>query len=144
MANAGLAGKFTRVLQPMIKPAEQNRIRIEQRVTSEVRGANTIAPGNVLPGPGHEILVLAREDAARMLGQGTKAINAALEIRVVPAGDVQRGNADPIERLAQVERGPVLAGLGVIEPIAHILRKSFAAHCRMFTEGQQTGLRREV
>src|SRR3979409_587082 len=97
MANSGHAGKFPRVLQPMIEPAEQNRVRVKQRVWAEVRGANTIAPGNVLPRPGDKILMLAREDAARTLRQCTKAINAALEIRVIPAGDVQRGNANPIE-----------------------------------------------
>src|SRR6266436_6642035 len=97
MANAGLAGKFTRILQPMIEPAEQNRIRIEQCVWAEVRSADTIATRNVLPRPGDKILMFAREDAAGTLRQCTKAINAALEIRVVPAGDVQRGNANPIE-----------------------------------------------
>src|SRR6267142_1389667 len=97
MANAGLAGKFTRILQPMIEPAAQNRLRVKQRVWAEVRGANTVAPGTVLPRPDDKILMFAREDAARTLRQCTKAINAALEIRVVPAGDVQRGNANPIE-----------------------------------------------
>jgi len=103
MANARLLRKLARTLQPMIEPAEQKRVRVEQRLGAEARGSGAIAPGNMDPRTGNQELVFARGGAARVRRQSEKTVNAAFEISVVPAGDVERGDADTVERLADVE-----------------------------------------
>ena len=54
----GSAAKSAGILQPVIEPAKQNRIRIEQRLRAEIRGPDAIAPRNMHPRPGDEVLVI--------------------------------------------------------------------------------------
>ena len=56
MADARLAGEFAGIFEPVIEPAEQQRVGIEQRLGAEVRVAGAITPWNVNPGAGDEVL----------------------------------------------------------------------------------------
>ena len=60
MADARLGGKLAGILQPVIEPAQQDRVGIEQRFRAKIRGADAIAPGNVNPRAGNQVLVFAR------------------------------------------------------------------------------------
>src|SRR5258708_7041913 len=98
----------------MIEPAEQNFVRIDERLGTKICRANPIAPRNVHPRPGEEVLMLLRKFTARGLAQCKKAIDAAAKEHVIPAGNVQRGNADFFKATAHIERGPVIIGSIVI------------------------------
>src|ERR1700693_2611603 len=119
----------------MIEPAQQNRVRIDQRFGAKVRGTNPIPPRNVYPGPGKQVLMFARKIAARGFTQSEKTVDAAAKKHVIPSGDVQRGNADLVEALAGIERGPIFAGRIVIEPVEHVRREIFAVQSRMRANG---------
>ena len=81
MADARLGGKFAGVFQPMIEPAQQDGVGIQQCVRAEVRGAGAIAPGNVYPRAGNQVLVFTAERRAGTFCEREKAVDAALEIR---------------------------------------------------------------
>src|SRR6202030_538843 len=94
----------------MIEPAQQNRVRIDERFGTEVRRTNAIAPRNVRPRPGKKVLMFTRKLASCEFAQSEKAIDAPAEKHVIPAGDVQSRNANFVEALANVKRSPVFAG----------------------------------
>ena len=141
----GSLGKFSGILQPVIEPAQQNRVRIEQRLGPEIRRADAIAPRNVHPGPGNQILVLARECAARALATSARKPsmlplrNMSYQPETCSAG-TRCGRAIGSRR-AHVQYSP---GSVVIEPVEHIVRYAFAMKRRMRAEGQNASLRREV
>ena len=58
--------------------------------------------------------------------QSEKAIDAASNKHVIPAGDVQARNTNFFEAPANVERGPVFAWRIMIEPVEDIRRQTFA------------------
>ena len=95
MTNARLAGKFARIFQPVIEPAQQNRVRIEQRLRAKIRSANAIAPGNVLPRSGNQILMRARQSRCPLVARSArKPSMLPLAKHVIPAGNMQRRNAN--------------------------------------------------
>ena len=144
MADLRFPFKRSGIFQPLIEPAQQNRVRVDQRLGTEVRRPDAIPPRNVHPGPGQQVLIFARKFAARGFTQGEKAVDAAAKKNVIPAGNVQCRNENFFETRADVERGPVFAGRIVIEPVEHIGRQAFAVQGRMLADGQDARLRREL
>src|ERR1700676_3095870 len=84
--------ELSRILQPVIEPPQQDRIgvKIGRRPKSSV--ANAIAPRNMYPRPDNQVLPVACKIAATMLAQRNIACDRSLEIQIVPASKVQRGN----------------------------------------------------
>ncbi len=75
----GCAGELAAILQPMVKPTQQQRIGIEQRLGTEVLLADQFAPRDVNPGTGDQVLVF------RMRGHRKKAGYAARQVSIEPA-----------------------------------------------------------
>src|SRR5271163_822824 len=140
MADARLVREFSRALEPMVEPAEQDCIGIEQGLRPEVRSSRTVAPGQVDPWAGDQVLVISRDRAACAKGEGEEAVYAALEIGVVPAGNVQRRDANTIEGVAYAERGPVFAGIRVVKPVEDVSWQALAMQRGMIAEGYDAGL----
>src|ERR1700677_1916516 len=84
VANAWLAGKLPAVFEPMIEPTQQQRIGIEQSVGTEVVLADHFPPRDVNPGTGDQILIPVNR-------HGSKAIDAASQVGIEPAGEVECG-----------------------------------------------------
>jgi hypothetical protein len=122
VTHARLLGERARILEPMVEPAQQDRVRVKQRLGTKVRRPDTIAPGNVHPRPGNEVLVFARNIAPCGIAQLEETVDAAMEIGVVPTGEVQRRNTDSVQALADVQRCPIFAGRIVIQPVEHVGR----------------------
>lgn len=144
MADARFSREGAGILQPVIEPAKQNRVGIEQRLGAEIRGSDAIAPRNVHPRPGDQVLMIAREVAARIGRKRQESVGAASHVGVIPPGNMQRGHADLIQALGDIERGPIFAGLIVSEPIERVLRQPFAVECGMLAKRKHAGLRREI
>src|SRR6266851_1535485 len=119
----------------MIEPAQQNRVRIDERLGTKVRRPNSIPPRNVHPRSSKKVLMFARKIAARGFAQREKTIYAAPEKHVIPARNVQRRNTNFVETLANVERSPIIAGRIVIEPVEYVRRQAFAAQGRIPANG---------
>src|SRR4030088_1183590 len=112
----------------------------DQGLRTEISGPGAIAPGNVLPGTSHEILMPARKVAARLVAKMEESLNAARQIRVVPSGHMQRGNLNGAKPLRDVHGRPIFARAVVIEPIEHVPRQTFAVQRRMIAKGEHTSL----
>ena len=65
VANARFTGEFPTVFKPMIEPAQQERVGIEQSLGAEVLFADYFSPWDMDPGPGYEILISGWADMAR-------------------------------------------------------------------------------
>src|ERR1700732_725542 len=102
MADTRLVCEFPAILQPMIEPAQQDGIGVDQRLRTQINVPGAIAPGNVLPRTSHQILMPARKVAARLVAKTEESLNAARQIRVVPSGHMQRGNLNGAEPLRDV------------------------------------------
>jgi hypothetical protein len=128
----------------MVEPAQKDRVRVEQRFHSEIRGAGAIAPWNMRPRSGNQILALARKRTPSVRAQSQEAFDTALRKQIKPAWNMQRGNQNAIEPLRHIEFRPIFARLIVIEPIQHILRQAIAVKRRMIANRQHAGLRSEI
>ena len=98
MADARLAGKFAGIFQPMIEPAQQDRRRYRAAPADRNPPRRSDRPTECAPTARRsDIDFRARSLPARLV-EREKAIDAAPQKHVVPAGNVQRGNADVAER----------------------------------------------
>src|SRR5581483_3376134 len=139
--DARLALKVASVFEPMIEPAEQNRVCIDIRGFTEIRVACSIAPGNMNPRTGDEVLVLARKGAACASAQRAVACNGTFEIGIEPAGNVQRGHTNPIDARADILHAPVLSRFTMRKPISHIIGQRWIGNRRMRRIGSLHRLR---
>src|SRR5271167_1273927 len=128
----------------MIEPAEKDGVCIEKSLRTEISGADAVSPGKVLPRPGNEVLLFAGSRASRLFAQRQKAIDTASNEHVVPTGKVQSGYIDEIEFLHDVERGPILARLSVVQPIQNVLRQAFTVDRGVISQSRKAGLCGEV
>ena len=101
MADARLAGKLATVLEPVIEPTQQQRIGIEQCLRAEVLLADQFSPRDMDPGTGDQVLVF------RLRCHGKKAGDAARQVSIEPAGEVQCGHLNLRQRFAYIQGGPV-------------------------------------
>src|ERR1700683_2741322 len=104
MPNARLTRKLSRIFQPVIEPAQENRIGIQQCFRAEISGAGSISPRNVLPWAGDQVLMFARNPVSGVVAQSDETFDAALHKHVKPARNMQRRNLNAIQPPAAVER----------------------------------------
>src|SRR6266702_3315398 len=123
VTNTRFCAEFARVFEPMIKPAQQNLVGVQISFFAESGIAHSIAPRNMHPWTGDQILVVARELAACVTTQFNITCNRSFEISIEPACDVQSGNLNALTSCAYVLCAPVLAGLTMRKPVAHVIRQ---------------------
>src|SRR3984893_4239964 len=143
-ADARLAVKLAGIFQPMVEPAQKDRVGIEQRLGTEIGGADTISPGDVLPRSGNQVLMLACKRASGVVAQRQKGVDAPVEKNVVPAADMEGRHLNAVKPLADVERCPIFARLIVIEPIEHVPGYALPLQSGMLAKRQHAGLHREI
>ena len=116
-----LLGELTGVLQPVVEPTQQEVVRVEIRRRTQTGLTRLIAPRNVDPRPGEQILMVPGEWAAGTGAQRLIAGDGAFEIEIVPAGDVQCGGPDLMQAGADIEFGPECgAAIAMEYPIAQV------------------------
>src|ERR1700678_3880724 len=91
VADTRLGGPLACVSEPMIEPADQQGVGVEHRLGSQKIRTNALAPRNMDPRAGDEVLTVASLGSS-VKAQRQEAIDAALEIRVVPAREMESGN----------------------------------------------------
>ena len=115
----------------MIEPAKMQCIGVEVGVGTEVIGADAVSPGMMHPGAGDEILMGAGFGRTGLFAQREETVDASGEVTVVPAGDVEGGDANVAELCADVQGGPVVAGRVMFEPVAHVGGKALGVNSWM-------------
>ena len=138
MTDARLAGELAGILEPMVEPTQQQRIGIEQGFGAEVLLPHQLSPRDMHPGTGDQVLVF------RLRGHGHKAGDAARQVSVEPAGDVQRGQRDPRQRFAYIQGGPVRPRRIVSKPVAHVGGQALMLELRMQPIGCDQGLAAQI
>src|ERR1035437_9360886 len=96
------------------------------------------------PGAGNKILIRPCKFAARAVAQRDETGDGSFEIRVEPAGNVQRRNLDPIESRANALRSPVLAWFAMRNPVTHIIGQRRVGDCWMRAVRNVRNLRADV
>src|SRR5580658_9995196 len=128
----------------MIKPAQQQSVCIEIGRWPKILVTDSIPPRNMDPWACQQILVVTCKLRSRSGTQRGIAGNRALEISIVPAGDMQSRHLNLVITITDVQVSPegllIRIRLTMQNPIANITRQFWIGNRGMLCIRHEAGL----